>query len=164
MAKQWGELSPAYRDRLARGFGKEGLTRDQVRGRYNRGTLGPVSAARGHAATPERPSDVIRNPQRYRDYLERQRKTVTGTGITKPHLDAMRTKYVAVMDRLFGERFKYNRNTVVHGASKMTYRQLRVSLDAEEESNDTFIEAIEMLASQQASESKPNFYNVWWYR
>lgn len=60
--KPWGELSPAYRKRLERGGVGPG-TKDR-------------SAARGHAKTPERPERAIKNPGKYREYLEESKSLV----------------------------------------------------------------------------------------
>ena len=57
--RAWAALSPAYRTRLERG----GITREL----YEQGWS--LSAARGHAATPERPSRAQGQPARYRGYL-----------------------------------------------------------------------------------------------
>lgn len=57
--KTWETLSPTYRRRLE----KAGYTRkDYLAGKSR-------AAARGHSKTPERPSQAIRNPRRYPDYV-----------------------------------------------------------------------------------------------
>jgi len=64
MKRDWDALSPAYRARLVRG----GIDR---RG-YESGRS--LSAARGHAATPERPGRAEGRPSLYRAYIaERSR-------------------------------------------------------------------------------------------
>jgi hypothetical protein len=55
----WESLSPAYRGRLERG----GITRQD----YLSGD--PLSGARGHGKTPERPERAEKNPEKYRNYL-----------------------------------------------------------------------------------------------
>jgi len=57
----FSDLSESYRTRLERG----GITRES----YESGAS--LSAARGHAATPERPLKDLENPpERYREYAE----------------------------------------------------------------------------------------------
>lgn len=56
--RKWQTLSPAYRQRLERG----GITRAA----YESGA--PVTAARGHAKTPERPARALKNPGKYPEY------------------------------------------------------------------------------------------------
>ena len=59
MARVWGNLSDSYRSRLERG----GITREA----YESGAS--LSAARGHANTPERPSDIVGRESRYTSYV-----------------------------------------------------------------------------------------------
>lgn len=62
MARSWSGLSAPYRARLERA----GITPQAYESGVN------VSAARGHAATPERPSRAANNPAKYARYLQRQ--------------------------------------------------------------------------------------------
>lgn len=62
MRKEWGQLSGSYRSRLERG----GVTRSA----YESGVS--LSAARGHARTPERPERAYTSQGRYQDYLNRR--------------------------------------------------------------------------------------------
>lgn len=64
MARQrsWESLSPAYRERLSR----NGISKAA----YETGS--PVTAARGHAKTPERPERAAKNPQRYPEYIQKK--------------------------------------------------------------------------------------------
>lgn len=67
--KPWGELSPAYHRRME----ANGLTArnwDTPAGAKLR------TKARGHAKTPERPERAIKNPGRYREYLEQSSSLV----------------------------------------------------------------------------------------
>jgi len=67
---QWDLLRPTYRARLER----KGITRQAYVSGAN------LSAARGHAATPEKPHLAQRNPQRYAAYIARKTNpTVEGT-------------------------------------------------------------------------------------
>jgi hypothetical protein len=60
--RNWGSLSPAYQRRLSRG----GITPEA----YNAGAS--LKSARGHAKTPEHPSEAFRNPDRFGKYLRRK--------------------------------------------------------------------------------------------
>jgi len=64
--RSWDDLSPTYRRRLQ----KHGIGRAS----YQAGA--PLSGARGHAVTPERPERAERKPDSYRGYLRRR-----GTGM-----------------------------------------------------------------------------------
>lgn len=64
--REWASLSEGYRNRLIRG----GVTPEA----YREGQ--PLSSARGHAHTPERPSQAIRNPLRFPHYVERHPEIV----------------------------------------------------------------------------------------
>ena len=72
-SRNWEALSPAYRSRLERG----GISRSA----YEAGAS--VSAARGHAATPERPERAARNPERYAGYVERKATPKTASESAK---------------------------------------------------------------------------------
>lgn len=71
--KLWSALKPATQKRKLGFYRKRGLSDAAIKSRYNAGTLGPQSAARGHADTPERPEIARRNPGRYRKYIEKRR-------------------------------------------------------------------------------------------
>jgi hypothetical protein len=60
----WSELSQNYRERLER----HGYTKEM----HEAGV--PKNAARGHANTPERPTDAIKDPERYSGYLDRRKE------------------------------------------------------------------------------------------
>lgn len=60
--RNWESLSPKYRERLSR----SGVSRAA----YESGA--PVTAARGHARTPERPERAARNPARYPEYTQKR--------------------------------------------------------------------------------------------
>jgi len=61
--RDWQALSAAYRKRLSRA----GITKRQ----YESGKS--LAKARGHGSTPERPERAAKKPERYSDYLIRQR-------------------------------------------------------------------------------------------
>lgn len=82
--KSWSSLSPAYRTRLQ----KAGITQSV----YETGAS--LSAARGHAHTPERPERAATNPQRYTRYLSNRNRLVQMV------VDRKR--------RLFGHTERYN--------------------------------------------------------
>jgi hypothetical protein len=125
--KTWGQLSPAYRDRLARAFQRQGISRETVRAKYNRGTLGPVTSARGHAKTPERPERASRNPQKYREYINK--RTIIDRGPLNKRalaLQHIRTK--------IAHYYKYNDSTVVANVNAMSGSELDWTLRADTES------------------------------
>lgn len=159
--KTFGSLTPAYQKRLMRGF--PDLTRKQLRDRYNRGSLGSRTAARGHARTPERPIRAIKNPERYRDYLgNRTRRGGDVIPMTK------RQRVFARMEDMFSFWIGYNRFNVLANVNAMTDSELDWTLNA-----DT--EMIRTRASAQVPGDKPWFTddstdsqgrtrNRWWYK
>jgi hypothetical protein len=60
--RNWESLSPSYRERLSR----NGISKAA----YEAGS--PVTAARGHAKTPERPERAQRDPGRYPEYIQKR--------------------------------------------------------------------------------------------
>jgi len=72
--KLWSRLAKATQQRKLGFYRKQGLSDAQIRSRYNSGSLGPQSAARGHAATPERPSRAAKHPERYQKYIAKRRE------------------------------------------------------------------------------------------
>ena len=60
--KSWDSLTESYRKRLS----KSGITQES----YTQGVS--LKAARGHAATPERPSQAFRHPDLYPQYLRKR--------------------------------------------------------------------------------------------
>lgn len=79
--KTFAQLAESTRNRKTRWYAKhQGLTGKQVELRYNAGTLGPQTAARGHAHTPEKPGLAYKTAgQRndyYKDYRDRKNKAV----------------------------------------------------------------------------------------
>lgn len=63
--KSWGELSPAYKKRM-QGKGLTSRNWSTAKGAELR------KVARGHATTPERPSQAERNPDKYPAYVSRK--------------------------------------------------------------------------------------------
>lgn len=61
--KAWRDLSPDYRKRM-QGKGFTARNWNTKKGDAMR------AAARGHATTPERPSQAVRNPERFQRYLD----------------------------------------------------------------------------------------------
>lgn len=61
-ARNWQALSPAYRTRLER----KGITRSTYESGF------PLSAARGHKRTPERPAQAAKNPAKFSEYVTRK--------------------------------------------------------------------------------------------
>lgn len=112
--KGWSELSDAYRKRLERG----GLNKTS----YERGDS--IQKARGHASTPERPSDAytLRGRARFRAYLER--------------VGGLRKKMIDRKVQLFSNRFKWDeersRTHIMEGGTdipKPGRMQLQAALD-----------------------------------
>jgi hypothetical protein len=73
--KGWSSLSPGYRARLE----KNGVSK----GDYERGES--IKSARGHKATPERPSQAISNPTQYPVYQRERDKLVSDITNKKQH-------------------------------------------------------------------------------
>lgn len=76
--KLWSALTKSTQTRKLAFYRKRGLSDSSIRSRYNAGTLGPQTAARGHAKTPERPERANRNPGKYQDYLAKHRPPERG--------------------------------------------------------------------------------------
>ena len=87
--KLWSQLTKGTQNRKLSFYRKRGLTDAQIRSRYNSGSLGPQTAARGHAETPERPSRAARNPGRYEKYIakrEQRGKHIGGGPVSRREL------------------------------------------------------------------------------
>jgi hypothetical protein len=80
--QKWAELKPGTKKRKLAWYAKhQGLTAAQVRGRYNAGTLGPQTATRGHAQTPERPERLktgreAETEDKYKRYRDKIMNTI----------------------------------------------------------------------------------------
>lgn len=115
--KLWSALKPDTKKRKLAYYAKQGLTPGQVSSRYNAGTLGSQSAARGHAKTPERPSQAARHPERYPEYTAKRTKT-GGPGKPQSERDRWRDRAYLNIDRQLGpgrpggQYAKYNAVTV----------------------------------------------------
>lgn len=96
MARNWDALSESYRERLERG----GITRAE----YQAGAS--VSAARGHAATPERPSRAEANPEKYAAYLFKRDKYVQTILRAKGQAFSSRDTYKAKSSRWHVNNFQ----------------------------------------------------------
>jgi hypothetical protein len=131
-AKTWSQLTPGYRQRIARAVSSQtGLSQKQIRERYNRGTLGSLSAARGHAKTPERPTRARRNPQRYTEYLAK-RQNITG-GSPTPPVFSKRLRAVDHIELLLGDYHKFRLANVIQSVNRMTDSELDWTLNADTE-------------------------------
>ncbi|HEY6018468.1 MAG TPA: hypothetical protein VIY48_00775 [Candidatus Paceibacterota bacterium] len=76
--KRFQDLKPDQQKRKLSWYRRnQGLTPRQVRERYNRGTLGPQTVARGHGQTPERPEEAEKNPGKYEKYREKRKQAIT---------------------------------------------------------------------------------------
>jgi len=83
--KLWSSLKPSTRARKLGFYKKQGLTPQQVAARYNAGTLGPQSRARGHAATPEHGiTQALHDPGKYRKYLRKKERSILSGPVTSP--------------------------------------------------------------------------------
>lgn len=82
--RDWSALSSNYQSRL---LGK-GITKQA----YESGVS--LSAARGHAHTPEHPEDAIKNPSKYAKY--------------RANLKKLQQQVIARKDAVWGNRIKYN--------------------------------------------------------
>jgi hypothetical protein len=155
--KTWGQLSPAYRTRLARAFGKDGLSRKQTRERYNRGTLGPVTGARGHSQTPERPSRAERNPQKYQEYIARREPQQIAQPESKISKRVQALRHIRTK---LGNFYKYNDKVVVANVNLMSSSELDWTIGAT-------TEQLRSRASIQHAGQVPWWTsgetNHWWY-
>lgn len=118
--KAWADLSENQRKRYIRA----GVTPEQHAAGVN------LSAARGHARTPERPERATRNPDKYAGYLERRSDLVE--------------RVKSLKARIWGDRLQYKRgqesrkavdvNPITNGPldRKLAYRFLKMSTDEAE--------------------------------
>lgn len=96
MTRNWDALSATYRQRLERG----GITRSA----YEAGAS--LSAARGHAATPERPGAATAHPERYQAYLFKRDVLVQDIIRKKAELMGYAGKYNARRSRWHVNNFE----------------------------------------------------------
>lgn len=82
--RDWNSLSSGYQSRL---LGK-GITKQA----YESGVS--LKAARGHAHTPEHPTDVIKNPSKYSKYVT--------------NIRALQQQVIERKEQIWGNRHKYN--------------------------------------------------------
>jgi len=107
---QWSKLSPAYRARLERG----GLTRSD----YLAGV--PLSAARGHSQTPERPERVKWAPERYAKYTAKKLGNiiiipVTWTDNGARHFEVRKVEVGSRLDRVLASHYANAVSNYLHG-------------------------------------------------
>ena len=100
----WSKLKPATQKRKLNFYKKQGLSDSAIRAKYNTGTLGPQSAARGHGQTPERPTRAARNPIRYEKYIQRHQRLGGETG---PVLTVWDRAYINMIQKL-GDHIGFN--------------------------------------------------------
>lgn len=85
--QMWESPKPAYRARLIRaGIGPDEYV-----------TGASLSAARGHKATPERPTRAYRRPNQYRPYLQRRSDSM-GDFVAQAYASGMTNAYPWVVD------------------------------------------------------------------
>lgn len=133
--KTWGALSENYRKRLERG----GITKQA----YESGAS--LSAARGHAATPERPERALKgrnasNPK-YNKYREKLRNKAYWVG-----------KAIDYTHKAIGDLPRYDHGNVVERANRKTIEQLKRTLKLTRDE-------LRFLYTRDPGNNK----NVWWY-
>lgn len=72
--KPWASLSASYRERLAR----KGITETE------HGQGASLKAARGHSRTPEHPTEAIKKPDQFPDYM-RERSRLIARVVSMKH-------------------------------------------------------------------------------
>ena len=128
-------LRPATKKRKLAFYREQGLSDAQIKARYNKGTLGPQTAARGHARTPERPERAVRQPGRYREYLSK-RPPGPGHGVVLPPGPGPRSVQDEAFDnmvRQLGAYHKFKRETVRYNTNNMTDAEARWTAQADAE-------------------------------
>lgn len=168
----WTQLKKSTQQRKLRYYAKQGLNSRQVRERYNRGTLGPQAAARGHKATPEHGlKDALRKSRKsskYDKYLAKKGQVPAQEGLTPLEramdeatlLNTLRDAAYASMHRLHDYVY-YNDSTVranVYGGITSESGPVP-GMDAAEATwtAQADIEDIRSMASEQFRG------NPWWY-
>lgn len=106
--KAWSELSPSYQSRMKK-HGLNGRNWSSKKGAELR------KAARGHARTPERPTQAERNPAKYPEYVSRR-------GDEQRQLEARKQV-------LFGDRIKYRRGRSISAATINPRTKIRPRTD-----------------------------------
>ena len=123
--KPWGQLSERSKREKLRYYGNNfGLDREQVAKRYNRGTLGPQSQAKGRLKPDVVPDDVRRHPEKYR-------KLGPGSG----GKEFLQGQVISHLDRLdLSDDIKFNRFNVLHNITQvMTEAELLLALSLDSE-------------------------------
>jgi hypothetical protein len=132
--KPWASLSEAYKGRLAR----KGITPQM----HAAGEA--IRAARGHAKTPEHPSEGVRKPKEFPGYMKRRSQLVA---------EVRAKKY-----RLWGLEHKYNdrrANQIINkgfgGNNPPSMARLQWAIDASED---------DMLRAMRSGDEE---YSFLWY-
>jgi hypothetical protein len=107
---KWGDLSKERRDRAARAGKRYGLSRDAVRGRYNRGTYNPLS------------KDPVKNKPR------EVRRYIGGGG----QVDWRRAALDTIRYHL-SDYYKFNDQAVIYYTQNMTLRMAEFVATASED-------------------------------
>lgn len=172
--KLWSQLKKSTQVRKLRFYVKQGLSPRQVAARYNKGSLGSQSAARGHKATPEHGlKDALRKSRKsskYDKYLAKKAQPpeyeAEGASAYEraideaTYLNDLRDAAYASMHRLH-DYVHYNDETVranVYGGVTSESGRVR-GMDAAEAAwtAQADIEDIRSMASEQFRG------NPWWY-
>lgn len=126
--KLWSALKPATQKRKLTFYRKRGLSDAQVKAKYNAGTLGSQKAVRGHAQTPERPSQAARHPEKFEKYITKHRPKRGG-----PILSSRDRAYSSIFGKLGGYE-KYNDDSVRrHVYNMMSDAEIEYAINASED-------------------------------
>lgn len=131
MARNWDNLSATYRQRLERG----GITRAA----YESGAS--VSAARGHAATPEHPSQATRNPERFQAYLFKRDELIQ-------NILRIKASRFGAMFNYNATRSRWNVNNFINGKTRSIESLRRVEAALKSTSSNNWDELIEDLEEE----------------
>lgn len=148
----FGKLTKASRDRAARvGARDYGLSRRQVRERYNRGTYRPFAKRPGDRVPKHSPVRPVTGPDVLNDLRDRAQQN---------------------FDRQLGDTFKYNRSTVVNAIQNhASVAALRRMAGASEDELLTWASVQKRYGKSTPSwlrnmgwvDEKGKWNNVFWY-
>jgi len=163
--QKWSELKPGTRKRKLGYYRKQGLSDRQIAARYNAGTLGRQTVARGHLNTPEKGmAEALRHPAKYHDYIaKRNQPPVTGSPEDEAYaLNQARDRaYKNTFDRLH-EYIYFNADTVwanVYGGETLESGKANgMSLSQAEWTAGADTEEIRSMAEDQYKKN-PWFYH-----
>jgi hypothetical protein len=154
--KPFSQLSESQQKRKLSWYRRnQDLSPDQVKRRYNAGTLGSQKAARGKAHSYEHPEDAVKNPGKYQGYQPKKNVRLSQADRAKLEAEVIRR-----MDSELGDRIKYNPATPRQYVPGMPSRDLIIAVNAS--ANE-----LEDLASVQHKLGEgmhgPEYRNRLWY-